>query len=225
MNVIAHPDPTAVAEAAANLVAADIDAGIGNVGLAGGTTPRATYERLAELAVDWSDTTLWLGDERWVPEGHPDSNAGMARDAFVDSVGASLLPLEYEIGEPVLAARAYDRTLHRVFGDQGPGLVLLGLGDDGHTASLFPRSAALRTRRAGYVATWVDAKGVWRLTATLPLLWQAHHVMFLVTGEAKATVLAEIEAGHPYPSQQVAAGARRVTWLVDEAAASQLTNR
>lgn len=225
MNVITHSDPSAVAEAAANLVAAEIDGGVGNVGLAGGNTPRATYERLAGLAVDWSDTTLWLGDERWVPEDHPDSNAGMARAAFVDHVGASLLPLDHAIGDPVLAARAYDRALQHAFGGRGPGLVLLGLGDDGHTASLFPGTAALQSRRAGYVATWVETKNVWRLTATLPLLWQARHIVFLVTGSAKAAVLAQIAADHPYPAQQVASGASNVTWLIDEAAASRLTSR
>ena len=127
---------------------------------------------------------LWLGDERWVPPDHPDSNAGMARRAFVDEVGAAT-------GGARLLARRSPPGGRRLCGCGSPrpadaGLILLGMGDDGHTASLFPGTDALDVTDRSYVANWVAAKDDWRLTATLPLLWSAQRTVFLVTGDAKA---------------------------------------
>jgi 6-phosphogluconolactonase len=108
--------------------------------------------------------------------------------------------------------------------DGRPGLVLLGMGDDGHTASLFPGTTALEERERTYVANWVESKEAWRLTATFPLLWSARRIFFVVTGETKGDMLRRIlEGGEPFPAQRVAAGAEDATWFLDAAAASRLT--
>ena len=225
MNIVVYPTAANVAAAAADLIASEIADGATTVGLAGGGTPQAAYELLPGRDIDWSGVTLWLSDERWVPVEHPDSNAGMAKATFVDATGAHLLLPRYEAHHPAAAASAYEDELFDAFGDGGhAGLVLLGIGDDGHTASLFPGTDALEMTRSGYVANWVASKDSWRLTATMPLLWESDHLVFLVTGSGKADVLTAILDRHvEYPSQRVATGATRVTWLLDEAAAAGLT--
>jgi 6-phosphogluconolactonase len=224
MRIIVHPTARHVAESAADLIAADVVAGASNIGLAGGSTPEAAYRLLPDRAIDWSGVTFWLSDERWVPVDHPESNAGMAKRTFVDAVGAHLVLPDYHAGHAAGAASAYETELFEIFGEgHEPGLVLLGIGADGHTASLFPGTDALELTRSGYVANWIPEKDSWRLTATMPLLWEASHVVFLVTGEGKARVLRQIlDRGVEYPAQRVAAGAKKVTWLLDAAAASAL---
>jgi 6-phosphogluconolactonase len=194
------------------------------VGLAGGSTPAATYRECAGLEIPWENAMLWLADERWVPLDHPESNALMVTSNL--GAGASrLATIDYDLGDPVAAAAEYEWLLDQVFseGDGRPDLVLLGMGPDGHTASLFPGTEALEEHERRYVANYVPARAAWRLTATLPLLWSAHQVWFVVTGEDKAEVLAEIVDDHvPYPAQLVASGAGSVTWYLDEAAAGRL---
>ena len=222
MQVIVHDTPDAVAAAAADLIAAEVRLGTATIGLAGGSTPRATYELLPQLDLDWNGVMLWLGDERWVPPDHPDSNAGMARRAFVDEVGAALVVPDYSLRDPHLAAAAYADVVRPAL--LTPGLVLLGMGDDGHTASLFPGTDALDVTDRSYVANWVAAKDDWRLTATLPLLWSAQRTVFLVTGDAKAEVVAHVLAGRgDYPAGRVGRGGHNTVWLLDTAAASCLS--
>ena len=221
-----HDSPEEVAAAVAAMIAGAVTAvPTATIGLAGGSTPRATYELLDAMPIDWSATTLWLGDERWVPADDSESNTGMVRRTL-GSAASRLVAPDYGLGDPHEAAAAYAATLSERFAAENgrPGLVLLGMGDDGHTASLFPGTAALDERSRSYVANWVEDKGVWRLTATLPLLWAAKQICFLVTGAAKAEMIRRIlEDGEPLPAQQVAAGAAHVTWYLDEAAASRLT--
>ena len=148
---------------------------------------------------------------------------------YHDSAAALVIP-DHELGDPVAAAAGYAEILGSVFvgrdGVVAPDLVVLGIGDDGHTASLFPGTDALDERDAIYTANWVGSLDTWRLTATFPLLWSARTVAFLVAGSGKASVLAEIiEGAIPYPAQEVAAGAADVVWLLDADAASQLRNR
>lgn len=226
MNVTVSPTQDDVAAAVADLIAAEVAAGAPTIGLAGGRTPTAAYRLLPERELDWSQVTLWLGDERWVPVDDPKSNTGMAKATFADVVGASILIPQTDLDHPAAAAAAYEAELFAALRNGTPGLVLLGMGDDGHTASLFPKTHALELTRTGYVANWVPNQETWRLTATMPLLWSARHLVFVVTGEAKAGIVSSIlERGREYPAQRVAAGASQVTWLLDEAAASELTSR
>ena len=221
MQVIVHDTPDAVAAAAAELIAAEVRSGIETIGLAGGSTPRATYELLPQQDLDWDGVMLWLGDERWVSPDHPDSNAGMARRAFVDEVGAALVAPDYSLGDPHAAAAAYADVVRPAL--LTPGLILLGMGDDGHTASLFPGTDALGVSDRSYVANWVATRDDWRLTATLPLLWSARRTVFLVTGDAKAEIVADVLAGRGnYPAGRVGRGGRNTVWLLDTAAASRL---
>jgi 6-phosphogluconolactonase len=126
--------------------------------------------------------------------------------------------------EPEESAAHYEATLRSLHPpDHDPDLILLGIGPDGHTASLFPGTAALNVEKRWYVANHVTHLDAWRLTATLPFLHQAARVFFLVAGADKAATLTRIAAGEDFPATGVAAGAKDVTWLVDEAAASQLS--
>jgi 6-phosphogluconolactonase len=225
MSVHIYGTPAELAAAAAGFVESYInDAGRQlTVGLAGGGTPAATYNELAERDIDWSQTTMWLGDERWVPHDNADSNTRMARETLVDRVITRLLAPDTAFGEPEVAAAKYSRMLSEAFWEGRPDIVLLGLGDDGHTASLFPETEALDVEENCYLANWVEEKETWRLTASMPMLWSARQLVFLVQGEDKAGVVAQIiDDGHPYPAQRVAAGATSVRWLVDAAAASRL---
>lgn len=225
MSVHIYPTAATLATAAADFVAdyvSTADRAI-TLGLAGGGTPVATYAELANRDIDWQKAIMWLGDERWVPHDHDESNTRMARETLVDRVVGRLIAPDTACGDPIDAATAYSHALADVFHDHRPDLVLLGIGDDGHTASLFPGTEALEADSGIYVANWVDSKEVWRLTATMPLLWSAREVMFLVQGEGKADILAQIiDDGRPYPAQRVASGAGSVRWLVDAAAATQL---
>lgn len=224
-----YPIADDVASAAADHIARALGKinGPATLGLAGGGTPRATYAELLTRKVAWENVTMWLGDERWVAHHHPESNVGMVRAELVDRVGGQLLAPNHGIGDPATAATAYQSILSSAFIDRGfgaaPDIVLLGLGDDGHTASLFPATTALDDTTNLYVANWVESKDAWRLTATLPLLWSAAELVFIVTGDAKADVVKEIITDSaPHPAQQVIASARKVTWFLDDDAAAQL---
>jgi len=219
-------DAATLAEEAASLIAAEIRSGMSTLGLAGGNTPRATYEQLRNQDVPWNDVVAWLPDERWVPPGHPDRNATMASTTLFDHVPATLLEVPW-VDEPEQAASLYEETLREVLpsahGHPSPDLVLLGLGDDGHTASLFPGTTAVDERDRLFVANRVPAKGTWRLTATLPLLWAATRIIFLVSGADKARALKETLQGAVLaPAARTADGAADVLWMVDEEAARLL---
>lgn len=225
VNTVVLPTAEDVAAAVADHVAAALKAtdGPATLGLAGGGTPKLTYAALRSRDIAWEDVTMWLGDERWVAHDHPESNVGMVRRELVDAVHGHLLAPNHGLGDPATAASAYTTALDSAFIDRGggkaPDLVLLGIGDDGHTASLFPDTVALEITQPAYVANWVEAKDVWRLTATLPLLWSASELVFIVTGDGKAQVVKEILQDQvPYPAQVAARGAKKATWFLDEAA-------
>ena len=223
MNVEVHNNAEAVAQAAADVIEQEVASRASTIGLAGGSTPRAAYRLLPARQLDWSHTTLWLADERWAPPDDPASNAYMAKHAFVDEVGAKLLMLDVAGEDPDEAAATYTAAVSAALAPRGtPELVMLGIGDDGHTASLFPDTAALTAQGRRMVANWVPQKDTWRVTATFDLLESAREVMFLVTGASKARVLAEILNGVPYPAQRVAELAASATWHVDREAASLL---
>ena len=161
----------------------------GHIALSGGSTPRAAYERAAEMEVDWSGTTFWFGDDRAVPPDHEHSNYRMARETLLDRIeGAQVERIRGELDHEE-AASDYERRLRGAFGDAMPelDLILLGLGPDAHTASLFPRDIALgeRERLAVGVPTPGMAPLVPRVTLTLPVLNHGKEVVFLVAGEDK----------------------------------------
>ena len=222
MRIDVHATPEDLAEAAADHLAELLAVAPVTFGLAGGSTPAPTYQALSRRSLDWSRVTCWLPDERWVPPDDPASNALMARRQLIDHVPAQLIAPDTTLADPDESAAAYQRLLESEF-DDGPDLVLLGIGDDGHTASLFPGTEALEYKDAGYVANWVDRFGTWRLTATAPLLHHSDHLLFLVVGAAKAVTIRRILVDEEQlPARVVAEAASDVTWLLDAEAAALL---
>ena len=213
------------------------------VALSGGSTPAGLYRRLAagpeRGLVSWARTFVFFGDERCVPPDQPESNYRLAREALLNAVRVPAeqifrMPAELPGAE---AAAGYARQIEQVLAALAdkPGavprfdLILLGLGDDGHTASLFPGMPALSERTRLVVWTPVPANvrpAVSRLTLTLPVLNAARHVLFLVAGSSKAraaqTILAPAQASQPLPAARVRPTAGTLTWLLDEAAAAGL---
>ena len=207
-----------------------------SVALSGGNTPRLMYELLAQEAfkerVDWSVIHTFFGDERMVPPDHPDSNYRLASEALLSHVPIpkdNVHPIK-GIGDAVTNARVYEKELLTFFGSEWPRFdsVLLGLGKDGHTASLFPGTFALSERRAWVVANWIEDFRTYRITLTVPAINSAANVDFLVTGADKAPALAAVLEGpsHPehLPAQLIKPDSGSVTWLVDRQAASKLSS-
>jgi 6-phosphogluconolactonase len=217
-----------LAGAAAELfvtLAADAIAARGRfvVALSGGSTPRATYELLAShdfaARVCWRCVHVFWGDERSAPPDHADSNYRMAREAVLEKVPVPETNIHRICGElpPHEAAKAYTSELGAVLGKRGRfDLVLLGMGADGHTASLFPRSAALDERVAPVVPVYVERLRSWRVTLTLPVINASRNVVFLVRGAGKAGALARIRAGEPLPAGLVQPDSGQLIWLVDQ---------
>ncbi len=220
------------AEAAARVIS-DAVAGAGRCALvlAGGHTPRALYEALASRfrdRVPWADVHVFWGDERYVPPDDPQSNYRMARETLLDHVpcpAANVHPMPTQFADPEAAARDYEATLRREFAGEWPrfDLVLLGLGPEGHTASLFPGSPALGEQTRWVRAVTVSAIPASRLTLTLPVFVRSATTYFLVTGTDKAVALHEVLTGTCDPNDCPAAGVRAaqgvVVWWVDRAAA------
>jgi 6-phosphogluconolactonase len=197
--------------------------------LSGGSTPRPTYRLLAEepysRMIDWSRVELFWGDERSVPPDDAESNYRMARRALIDRVGIPDAQVHRIPGElqPRDAAAAYRRELDDVLGRAGRfDVILLGLGPDGHTASLFPCTSALAAKERKVVAVYVEKLNAWRVTLTLPVINAARHVIFLVTGLNKAEALARVRAGEQLPAGRVHPANGTLTWFVDQAAATLL---
>ena len=223
-------DPDVLADLAADTIARILTERINEkegpvtVFLSGGSTPRVTYTRLRDANVDWSQVHFFLGDERWVAHDHDESNARMARESFIDDIETTFHELPTHLESPAEAADNYEEVFAEVFGSEVKAdLVILGLGPDGHTASLFPGTDALDEYERLYVANWVPEQETWRLTATYRLLHEAHKVIFLVTGKSKAQVVAEIlNEGVDHPAHRAMEGMADVTWFLDDAAASEL---
>jgi 6-phosphogluconolactonase len=227
--VVADP-----AAAAAERIAAVVRRG-GQIALAGGSTPRRAYELLAQLDLDWSDTELWLGDDRCVPPDHEHSNFKMVGEELVDRLPADRRPRAWhrirgELG-PRQAADAFERELRAAFGEDAElpvfDLILLGIGPDAHTASLFPNDAALaeRKRWAVGVETPGMAPLVPRVTLTLPVLDAAREVVFLISGGDKADAVARAFGDAPgldAPSSLVRPTDGALTVLLDAPAAARL---
>jgi 6-phosphogluconolactonase len=202
--------------------------GVFHIVLSGGSTPRGVYAELAARTdpADLAWWTFWFGDERCVPPTHADSNFRMASEALFAPAGIAPERIHRLRGEdpvPEAAAADYDHEIRRAFGG-APGfdLVLLGLGRDGHVASLFPGSTALRERERLVVAHQVSALGTWRLTLTFPALNAARAVHVLVAGtdkaEALAAVLGDGARSAALPAARVRPRHGSLLWLVDRAA-------
>jgi 6-phosphogluconolactonase len=191
--------------------------GIFRIALSGGNTPRPVYEALAGLGLPWDKWEISFGDERCVPPDNDQSNFRMARIAWFDPAqvpGASILRMEGE-SDPAAAAEKYEKALLSRSTPYIHDLILLGMGDDGHTASLFPGTGALQVTDRLVVANYVPKFSSHRLTFTYPLLNAARHVCFLVSSPGKEAVLKEVLAGNPaYPSASVSPTDGRVTWLL-----------
>jgi 6-phosphogluconolactonase len=181
--------------------------------LAGGNTPRLVYERLSTLNLPWNEMDIFFGDERCVPPDHPASNYGMARIALLCNVGAKVHRMSGETCDPQL----YEDELTAVFGTKAPmfDLVLHGLGEDGHTASLFPGDPALDVTDRRVVR--VERPDHARLTLTLPVLCSARVGIFLVSGEGKRDALRKLLADADVPASRIRAG--RLLVVADRAAA------
>lgn len=223
VNLHIHHDLEAVALAAADRVEREIGSFVDlSIGLAGGSTPRIVHRILAERAIDWTGVTAWMTDERWVQPDDDDSNQKMARETLTDNAGVTFLAPDTTGTEPQAAAAAFENTLEtNGITATRRSLVMLGMGPDGHTASLFPNTEALVVSDRSYVANWVGAHDSWRLTATYELLASADTILFLVAGENKSDVMAEIANGANFPASSVSRRGNAI-WLVDEAAASKL---
>ena len=188
-----------------------------SIALSGGDTARACYQLFATAAnVDWSSVDVFFGDERWVSIHDPDSNEGMARLAFLDELDPSWVHSLRLAGDTLDEAAANYDTLLRDFGPVD--LVHLGLGPDGHTASLFPESPALAVDDALVVPNPGDAAHLHdRLTFTYPAIARSRTVVFTVAGEGKRDAFARVRAGDDVPAARVEAD--QIIWLVDPAAA------
>lgn len=231
-------DVEALARAAADEVvrcaeAAVRERGRFTIALSGGSTPQRLYRLLADHAhIDWRAAHVFWGDERHVPPDHPDSNYRMAREALLDLVPVpadNIHRIHAELPDAAEAADAYEIELRRAF-SLAPGeaprfdLALMGLGADGHTASLFPGSDALHEHARLVVAPWIDKLSSFRITLTLPVFERAAEVLFLVSGEDKAAALQAVLEGEPerYPAQLVHPREGRLLWYADRTAASRL---
>jgi 6-phosphogluconolactonase len=210
------------------------------IALPGGSTPKSLFNLLATNArtvLPWDRTFFFWGDERHVPPTDPDSNYRMAEETMLSKIpvaAGNVFRIPAENPDAAAAAEAYEQSLRKFF-QLGPGevpifdLILLGMGPDGHTASLFPGSAGLQEKSRLVIANWVDKLKTSRLTLTLPVLNAARCVTFLVSGTDKAamlkTVLEEDAPAEQYPSKLIRPNNGKLIWLVDRAAASALTTK
>ena len=208
------------------------------IALSGGSTPRNLYTLLAtnaRSALPWAQAFFFWGDERHVPPNDAESNYHMAEEAMLSKIPVlpgNVFRVPAENPDAAAAAEAYEQTLRKFFAVE-PGkfprfdLILLGLGPDGHTASLFPETPALQEKSRLVVAIWVEKLKTSRITFTLPVLNAAHCVAFLVSGADKAPILREVlegsAEGEKYPSKLVRLSDGKVIWFVDRAAASELS--
>jgi 6-phosphogluconolactonase len=221
------------AEAVVRIINESVQAnGTCSLALSGGSTPRTLYRLLSSQFRDqipWTKVHVFWGDERYVPPGDPQSNYRMAKETLLDRVASpagNVHPMPTGVPDPDVAARDYEKTLRNYFSRNWPhfDLVLLGLGDEGHTASLFPGSPALEETRRWVVAVKAPSEPPLRLTLTLPALIEAANIYFLVAGPNKAQALYHVLTGSPDPKSYPASGIRRaggtVIWWVDREAAA-----
>ncbi|MBD3881238.1 6-phosphogluconolactonase [Phormidium tenue FACHB-886] len=201
------------------------------IALSGGSTPKPLYEAIAAQDLPWDKIHVFWGDERYVPPTHPDSNEGMARQAWLSKVpipDANIHPMPTDEADPAVAATKHDQQLQAFFNVKSgefPSLdvVLLGMGDDAHTASLFPHTPALQVHDR--LITVGNKDGQPRITFTVPLINEARCVLFMVAGASKQSALAQVFAedadASTYPSRLIQPKGQ-LWWLLDQAAGQSL---
>jgi 6-phosphogluconolactonase len=238
------PTPADTARAAAQLFTegtakAATARGIARIAISGGTTPKSMFQLLADPAepflkqVPWDRIELYWVDERCVPPDNSESNFRMTNEALLSKVPLPAERIHRMEGEldPAVAAARYESTIRNTFKLEGAetptfDLVLLGMGDDGHTASLFPHTDALNELSHIVVPNHVPQKDAWRITLTWPVINQGREVAFLIEGAGKAQVLHDVFLGpyqpETYPSQIIRPASGRLTLLLDAAAAAKL---
>lgn len=231
------PDPESLAEAAAKIFTEAAAVAIAarrvfSVALSGGSTPRLLFHILSSEyrnTINWEQVHLFWSDERTVPPDHEQSNFRIAYEELISGVPippANVHRIKGELG-PAEAAGEYEGELRRYFGDNGMpafDLILLGVGKDGHTASLFPDAAILKEEVRHAVPSYSETMGNWRVTLTLPVLNNAWNILFLVAGKSKAGIIDEILGrgkSHLYPAGLVKPAHGRNIWLLDREAASE----
>lgn len=259
---IADDEAAALVNLAAGRLAELFDAsmavrGAAMVSLTGGTVARPLYERLADAAwrgrIDWRRMHLFWGDERHVPPDHPDSNFGMAQQALIQHVPvppSQVHPMRGELADPAEAARAYELELRQAFARAGRptqtfDVMILGLGEDAHIASIFPASPLLPSHRGGVrgggpgldgdasearvAAVWADHLKAWRITLTPPALLDSHAIFVIVSGARKAdavrAALEEPDDVRRWPAHVLRRAGERVEWYIDRLAAMRLGDR
>jgi 6-phosphogluconolactonase len=228
---IAREAAERIVAAAGDVIAQDLNF---SIALSGGSTPKALFELLAGDAyrgrIDWSRVEVYFGDERCVPPDHADSNFRMAQQSLLSRVTIPAENVHRMRGEidPEQAGQEYDQLLLQKFGEAGGiDIVLLGLGEDGHTASIFPGTPAVKETSRRAMAQFVEKSTTgksWRITLTAPFINRSGQVIFLAAGAAKAKPLQQILEGERdpdrLPAQLIDPEKTRVTWLLDVAAAA-----
>ena len=228
-------DKSALIERSREIILAQIETAIESRGqftiaLSGGSTPKPLYEALSTQSLPWSKIHIFWGDERYVPATHQDSNQLMARQAWIDKIeipDSNVHPMDTTGGDPQQDAAKHEAELRQFFqtseGFPTFDLILLGMGDDGHTASLFPHTEALTVRDR--LITVGNKDGQPRLTFTVPLINQARCVLFVVAGANKRPALKEVFATQgderQYPSRLIQPQGE-LLWLLDQAAGEEL---
>lgn len=239
MSLHVYKDADELSHAAADWIATTIAATLKRqerftIALSGGSTPKALHHLLAappyKDRIDWSKLHVFWGDERAVPFTDDRNNAKMAFDTllhFVPVPAAQIHVMRTDIS-PEQSAIEYEKILHTYFGPTGRSfdLVLLGMGDDGHTLSLFPGTAAVHEERAWTIAFFLPAQDMYRITLTKTIVNRSAQVAFLTTGPKKAHALKEVQQGKYdpdlYPSQEIRPVDGELHWFVDAAAAAEL---
>lgn len=211
--------------------------GLFNISLSGGSSPKKLYEVLASSAynekIDWDKVYFFFGDERNVPADHPDSNFLMVKKALFDPLqipASQIIPVNTTL-PPEQAAEAYATAIHTHFKPYNVkfDLVLLGLGDNSHTASLFPHTPILHDQESSVKAVFLEDQQVYRISMTAAMINNAHHIAFLLYGGGKAEavhhVLEDAENIEEYPAQLIQTENGDLQWFMDEAAAALLQHK
>lgn len=233
VNALNHGVADRICAAAQEAIA---ERGIFRIALSGGSTPKPLYELLGtpEYAskLNWNKIQLFLGDERCVAHDSPDSNFRMIKESLIDKIEIpeeNVFPTKNQDKDPEASSKDYEEKIRAAFNTINDlpafDLLLQGLGPDGHTASLFPGTAALSEKTRWYVANFVPKMQAWRLTLTLPVLNHGREVIFMVSGDTKASIVKEVLTmpEKRYPAQMVHLENNKVHWYMDQAAAAGLS--